>query len=610
MKLIHSLYLAAALSVASVGSLMAQSASKQFTHTVTKGQSLYSIASMYNVSIDNIVRLNPGSETMIRPGQKLVIPQNETSGQVVFHTIQPGETLYKLTVKYGVSAERICRANPGLSAKNFRIGQVVAIPPVGKQENVQQTTQPQAAVVATPTEQAQPKSQGLKPNCRDMHRVKRKETIYSISRQYGITEAELIAANPELKKEKLKKGKFLCIPYTTPSSSKQKTEEVTQAPTNAVVPTDAELFDKNKKESKKLSTIKAAIVLPFNTDGTGSYDEQIRMVEYYEGFLMAVDSLKEKGVSLDLYTYDSGQTVASVKRVLSKPELQNVDIIFGPAHTDQVKPMAEFAQQHNIRLVVPFTSKSDEVFNNPSVYQINTPQSYLYSEVYEHYLRKFPNAHVVFLDAETGHNDKDDFIKGLKEELKNNQITFKELKGESINPEGMKLVVDSLRENVLIPTSGKNVALIKILPQMIVTAREHPNYNMKLFGYPEWQTYTHDHLSSFFELDTYFYSSFYTNNLFPAAVRFTQSYRRWFSKDMANTYPKYGMLGFDMAYFFLQGLHKYGSNFEEYMNQMMVTPIQTGFKFERVNNWGGFINRKVFFVNFTKNYELIKLDFE
>ena len=79
---------------------------------------------------------------------------------------------------------------------------------------------------------------------------------------------------------------------------------------------------------------------------------------------------------------------------------------------------------------------------------------------------------------------------------------------------------------------------------------------------------------------------------------------------MANTMPKYGMLGFDTAFFFLQGLYMYGSNFEDHMNQMQVTPIQTGFKFERVNNWGGFINRKVFFVNFTKNYELIKLEFE
>lgn len=601
MKFIHSLYLAAALTVVSSGNLVAQTVSNQFTHTVTKGQSLYSISSMYNVSIEDIIRLNPGSEKTIRAGQVLNIPQKSAGGQVVFHTIQAGETLYKLTVKYGVTAERICRANPGLSAKNFRIGQVIAIPAVAQEE----VATPQPEAVPAPQVTTPVKEEGLQPNCREMHKIKRKETVYSISRMYGITEEELIAANPEIKGKKLKKGKFLCIPYI-----KNKKDQVTPNPEATVAPTDTELFDKNKKESRKFSTIKAAVVLPFNVDGTGNPDEQLRMVEYYEGFLMAVDSLKEKGVSIDLYTYDSGKTTASVSQVLNKPEMKSMDIIFGPAHADQVKPMADFAKKNNVRLVVPFTSKGDDVFDNPSVYQINTPQSYLYSEVYEHYLRKFPNAHVIFLDAETGHNDKDDFIKGLKEELKNKQITFKELKGESINPEGMKLAVDSLRENVIIPTSGKNVALIKILPQMIVTAREHPNYDMKLFGYPEWQTYTHDHLSSFFELDTYFYSSFYTNNLFPAAIQFTQSYRRWFSKDMANTYPRYGMLGFDTAFFFLQGLHKYGSNFEDNMNNMMVTPIQTGFKFDRVNNWGGFINRKVFFVHFTKNYELIKLDFE
>ena len=603
MKFIHSLYLAAALTVVSSGSLVAQTVSNQFTHTVTKGQSLYSISSMYNVSIEDIIRLNPGSEKTIRAGQVLNIPQKSAGGQVVFHTIQAGETLYKLTVKYGVTAERICRANPGLSAKNFRIGQVIAIPAAAQQEIA--TPQPEA--VPAPQVTTPVKEEGLQPNCREMHKIKRKETVYSISRMYGITEEELIAANPEIKGKKLKKGKFLCIPYTKQQNKK---DQVTPKPEATVAPTDTELFDKNKKESRKFSTIKAAVVLPFNVDGTGNPDEQLRMVEYYEGFLMAVDSLKEKGVSIDLYTYDSGKTTASVSQVLNKPEMKSMDIIFGPAHAEQVKPMADFAKKNNVRLVVPFTSKGDDVFDNPSVYQINTPQSYLYSEVYEHYLRKFPNANVIFLDAETGHNDKEDFIKGLKEELKNKQITFKELKGESINPEGMKLAVDSLRENVIIPTSGKNVALIKILPQMIVTAREHPNYDMKLFGYPEWQTYTHDHLSSFFELDTYFYSSFYTNNLFPAAIQFTQSYRRWFSKDMANTYPRYGMLGFDTAFFFLQGLHKYGSNFEDNMNNMMVTPIQTGFKFDRVNNWGGFINRKVFFVHFTKNYELIKLDFE
>ena len=46
----------------------------------------------------------------------------------MFHTIQSGETLYKLTQRYGVTAQRICQANPGLSAENFRIGQVIVIP--------------------------------------------------------------------------------------------------------------------------------------------------------------------------------------------------------------------------------------------------------------------------------------------------------------------------------------------------------------------------------------------------------------------------------------------------------------------------------------------------
>ena len=603
MKFIQALYLVAALSVAPVG-MMAQthSSDSYFLHTITKGQSLYSIASMYNVTTADIIKLNPGSSEQIKAGERLKIPQkNAGSGQQTFHTIQAGETLYKLTQRYGVTAQHICKANPGLSAENFRIGQVIVIP--AQTESSEETIINEVKSVGAVSSASTP----LKPKCRDMHRVERKETIYSISRLYGITEAELIAANPELRTEKLKKGKFLCIPYTS-AGNNQKEQEQPVSPTT--IPTDNELFDKSKKENPKISTIKAAVMLPFMTDGSGNRDEQIRMVEYYEGFLMAVDSLKEKGVSIDIYTYDTYNNTSSVKSILAKDEMKNMNIIFGPAYPEQVKPVADFAKKNNIRLVIPFTSKGNEVFNNPSIYQINTPQSYLYSEVYEHFTRKFTNANVIFLDAEDGDKDKADFIKGLKEELKGKHIPFTELKGEAITPESLKGAMNATLDNVFIPTSGTNIALIKLLPQLIVTLRDNPDYRMQLFGYPEWQTYTNDHLASFYELDTYFYSSFYTNNLFPEAIRFSSAYRKWYSKDMSNTFPKYGMLGFDTGYFFLKGLSQYGSNLEDKLNKVTVTPIQTGFKFERVNNWGGFINRKVFFVHFTKNYELIKLDFE
>lgn len=606
MKLIRILYLAAALVALPYGKTAAQNIPNFFLHTVAKGQSLYSIASMYNVTIEEIVRLNPGSEERIKAGEALKIPQ-KTNNQMIFHTIQPGETLYKLTVRYGVSAQRICQANPGLSASNFRSGQVIAIPP--------QTTETATTPIQEKTDQSVPdtekKSNGLKPNCRDMHRVQKKETVYSISKLYGITEEELIAANPEIRGKKLKKGKFLCIPYAQAlSSGHDGKQTVSDGKSSGTPLSNDELFRKNQKENKKFATIKAAILLPFMTQESGSHEEQVRMVEFYEGFLIAVDSLKQMGVSVDLYTYDTGRTTTSISKVLNRNELKNMDIIFGPAYTDQVKVVADFVQKHKIRLVVPFTSKSDEVFNNSYIHQINTPQSYLYSEVYEHFTRKFTTSNVIFLDAMNGDKEKNDFIKGLKEELKNKQIPYQELQGDAITPEALKSTMSHVLDNIFIPTSGKNTALIKLLPQLIITKRENPDYRMMLFGYPEWQTYTYDHLSNFFELDTYFYSSFYTNNLFPSAIQFTSAYRKWFSKDMSNTYPKYGMLGFDIGFFFLKGLHQYGNRWEENMNKLNINPIQTGFKFERVNNWGGFINRKVFFIHFTKDYELIKLDFE
>ena len=551
-RIICSLLLASACSIGAI----AQENQSYFLHTIEKGQSLYSIASMYGVSQSDIIKLNPGSDEKIFIGRTLRIPRSAANIQKeTYHTIETGETLYRLTVKYNVSAKAICDANPGLSAENFRIGQVIRIPSTTETQTMVPAETQSSTVVANNNILGPVESR-----CRDMHKVKRKETVFSISREYGISEAELIAANPELKGEnKIKKGTFLCIPYP-----KAQTEQNIQS---QAIPTDSELFRENRKKTERFSTIKAAVILPF-LDGV-SKSESSRMVEYYEGLLMAVDSLKRTGTSIDLYTYNSGPESASLNSILGKSEMKDMDIIFGPLYQQHIKPLAEFAKKQDTRLVIPFTSKDNTVFQNPAVYQINTPQSYLYSEVYDHFVRQFPNANVIFIDASR-----------------------------------------TDRENIFIPTSGSNLTLIKILPQLTLLVREQPESRIHLFGYPEWQTYTKDHLEAFFELDTYFYSSFYTNNLLPAAINFTKNYRRWYGKEMDERYPKFGMLGFDTGYFFLKGLARYGSSFEKNMQGLDLVPIQTGFKFQRVNNWGGFINKKVFFVHFTKNFELVKLDFD
>ena len=208
-----------------------------FLHTVTKGQGLYSISRMYGVTEADIISLNPGSDVIIKVGEQLRIPQREMQETVSetatssegqrFHTIKTGETLYRLTVIYGLSAREICNANPGLSAENFKVGQVIVIPQRKSEEPLNTTqkkiTEP-APLIGKPqsntpqiTEPATPSSK-----CKAEHVVKRKENIYRISRIYGITELELINANPELRHRKLRRGESICIPYSKKEAPSEK----------------------------------------------------------------------------------------------------------------------------------------------------------------------------------------------------------------------------------------------------------------------------------------------------------------------------------------------------------------------------------------------------
>ena len=579
--------------------LQAQTSDSYFLHTIARGENLTSIAATYNVSVADIVRLNPGSDRLIKAGETLRIPQSKDNNGPQYHTIQPGETLYGLMKRYDVTVEAICKANPGLSESNFRSGQVIIIPAADKTAALPiiQSDQPASQSVVIPQQ-----------SYRDIHKVKRRETIYSICREYGITEEELIAANPELKTEKLKRGKYIRIPF-----HKQMPVAPVVTPGESAMPTNSELFERINSDTKRKNQLKVAVMLPFMLNG-GNQGEQMRMVEYYQGVLMAINELKKNGTSFDIHTYDTQNNATTVRQILARSEMKDMDLIIGPGHATHIPAISAFSEQNKIRLVVPFTSKCDEVFGNPYLYQVNTPQSYLYSEVYEHFLRKFRGNNIIFVDAGDGETDKREFIGGFKQELKDQHIPFREINANS--KESIEQALQSGTENILIPTSGSNIALIKLLPYLKALklsweAEETPDkYSLHLFGYPEWQTYTTDHLDDFYTFDTYFYTSFYANNLSVSVVNFQKEFRQWYHKEILNTYPKYAILGYETAHYLLKGLSLYGNKLEQHLNNIQVTPIQTSFRFERVSNWGGFINKKVFFIHFTKDHELIKMDFD
>jgi hypothetical protein len=136
----------------------------------------------------------------------------------------------------------------------------------------------------------------------------------------------------------------------------------------------------------------------------------------------------------------------------------------------------------------------------------------------------------------------------------------------------------------------------------------NPDCTINLFGYPVWQTYTRECLEDFFALDAYIYANFYADNLSPDVVRFYTKYKMWYGKNMVNTmFPKYGILGFDTGMFFLDAINNYGVNFEPNLSTINYKSLQTGFKFYRVNNWGGFINTNLFIVHYNRgSYRTIR----
>ena len=559
-----------------------------FYHTIERGQTVYAIATMYGVSVEDIYRLNPESKEGIKAGSTLRIPQKDSaiapSGKAdnyTYHTIQPKETLYSLSIKYSVPATDIIAANPGLSTSTFTIGKNIRIPPT--------------RLETLPTTEKKTVQKEME------YTIQKKETMYRICRKFDISSVELLRLNPELKNG-VKAGMVIKIPVASEEVITQNIRQPEEREVNALLSTP--------KDIKKVNRIQVALLLPFMTNETTQSSATSRFVEYYEGLLLAVDSLRNMGTSIELSVYDTGNGTKKVKEILKEDALSNANLIIGAVQNDQIGLIADFAQKHKIKYVIPFTSKNDDVLSNANVYQVNTPHSYLYSKAAQAGCDLFSDYNIILVNIKDK-EEKPEFIKAFKTEMQQRDIPFKEVtyKGDTFATDIEAAMVRDKR-NVVLPTSASLDAVNKIKAPLRMLSElkeeEKEPYMVNLFGYPEWQTYTRECLEDFYALNTYIYSNFYADNLSPEVHSFYSDYKNWYSKNLINTFPKYGILGFDTGMYFLGAINKYGSNFENNLDKIHYKSIQTGFDFHRVNNWGGFINTNLFIVHYKNDYTVTR----
>lgn len=161
-----------------------------FSYTVLAGETFFSLARRYGISVDALLAANPGVDpTALRVGQRICIPAGprpECPGRL--YTIQAGDTFIGIARRFGYTLDALLAVNPGVDPDRLQIGQSVCLPP-------------------SPGGGPFPCFGGT------IYQVQTGDSLSSIARRFGLTLQQLLAANPDIKDPNyIQVGQAICIP--------------------------------------------------------------------------------------------------------------------------------------------------------------------------------------------------------------------------------------------------------------------------------------------------------------------------------------------------------------------------------------------------------------
>ena len=414
------------------------------------------------------------------------------------------------------------------------------------------------------------------------HEVKKKETMYGIARMYGITVEELVQANPGMEQPdyQLKKGAILTIPVTPQQSTLQ-----TVASQN------------NDNTDVRNRAIRVGVMLPLhhvNNDGK-------RMIEYYRGLLMACDSLKKEGISVDIHAWNLPEN-GDVKALLKDPAAARCDVIFGPLYSKFVSPLSDFVERNDIRLVIPFSIHAPELYSNRNIFQIYQVQNDIYETTARRCAEWFKDYHSIIVDCGDTTSTKGAFTFTYRRQLEVRDIPYSITSLKSSDNMFAK-AFSKTKPNLVILNTGRSPELLSVFGRLSAIKAANPDIQISMFGYTEWMMYMQYQSENFHKYNVHIPAPFFFNMQSPQTDLIQKNYRLIFGQDMMNSLPRFALTGFDHAVFFLRGLHKYGKTFDGAAGRFGYQPIQTPLKFERMGN-GGLQNRAYMFIHYKPDHTI------
>lgn len=552
-------------------------------HIVQSKETVYGIARQYGITQQQLTSWNPSVKDGIRPGQKLIVsdPNEENINENENgYIIKEGESLYKIASEHNTSVDKILEINNNLDREKYQAGTVIKLPIEQESENYIAPDE-NVASNAPDTNKSQYELQ---------HIVRKGETFFSISHRYGISVDDLEKANPQV--GIIREGMTLNIPQKNSFVVVDRQEE-----NNIQLPVS---YDDSLKVADNIhNAIDVSLILPLMLNTSPQTRQSQLYTEFYKGFLVAIDSLRNNRVPINIKLYDSEGSMAGLRKVLSDPALLESRVILAPDDNDQIGLLAKFGEENKIDILNLFVVNDMTYKTNTYVMQGNIPHQDMYEKAIRGIIGRYTESVPVILSRKDGQDDKQEYIRYLKSFLDSQKIPYKEIEFDGI------LSLDNLngltndKSYIFIPTSGKQAELNCIIPGLL-ELDESDGFSGKIMlsGYPEWITFRGETLSNLHRLNTVVYSRFYTLPDDYLSKRVENSYSRWYGENMANYVPKQGLFGFDTAYFLVEWLTREVENGTPNMPPLNYHGVQNGFEFKTHPDISGKVNESLYLINY------------
>ena len=556
-----------------------------YSYTVEPKDGLYGISRKFGVSQADLHACNKGLESGLTIGQIILVPvvgpvaKDNPAGSFVTHEVLPKQTLYSLSRQYGVSVDELIANNPE-SKSGLTVGMLLKIPvktpPVTKQTVKAPVPTPPVVTKPAPKVEKEEKAEAPKRT----HIVQRKETLYSISRQYDISVEELTRANNITS---IKVGQELIIPMPQKQEQIETTIEepsikVVENPTMAVKKGDLDLINNPqsvKPAAQNPNALRIAVLLPFMLE-TPYIDASVNYFwDFYRGILLGLNEVKKSGISVDLYTFDIEKNQATLDSVLRLPVLKTMDLIIGPAYSNQVAAVSRFSRDNRIHMVVPFTSKIELDDSHEFLLQFNPSQDVLLPLVAQTMVDRFSSSNFIIARF-TGKQDKanalaDEVIKALAAKRK----TYRELQLSTSNVDTLKTLAGRNKTLLFLATTRLDV-VSSLLPQIETLGLPA----LQIWGFEDWKQWVNFHEG------TYYYSLFKKKD----TSAYQANYKKWYGELSPINIPMYDLIGYDLINYTTAALKAKRKNMSAAFGNVECDLLQSEFKFQKVKSGTHWMN--------------------